>query len=286
MSAWIKTIVVLVIIILFIVMSFCALIRYHENNTEKMLSRLNSQCNSHKVLYVDFKNIKALPEPVRRYFKNILQEGQPFIKKTYIVQSGELTTGPKTKEWSSFQAEEYVSSVKPGFIWKARVAIASLLHLKILDTYMDGKACGSVLLFSALKVASEKENKKLNSGALFRYLAEAVWYPTSLLPENGVTWTPIDQENALATLTDGGISVSLKFTFNDKGEIINVYTDKRYGLFEGEYRQYPWEGSFSNYIEKNGMRIPQRGQVGWHLPEGFWLFWKGKIEEIEYTFMQ
>jgi hypothetical protein len=135
---------------------------------------------------------------------------------------------------------------------------------------------------SALKVAGAKDDVKLNSGALLRYLAESPWYPTALLPENGVKWTPLDDRRARATLTDSGITVSVEFTFGDTGEIVKMYTTERYALFDGEYRQIPWEGRFSDYAEKDGMLIPLRGEIGWQLPEGFWLFWKGKIEEIHF----
>jgi len=33
------------------------------------------------------------------------------------------------------------------------------------------------------------------------------------------------------------------------------------------------------------MMIPSKGEVGWHLPEGFWLFWKGRIDEVGYSFV-
>ena len=130
---------------------------------------------------------------------------------------------------------------------------------------------------SVLTLASVRNDPELNSGALYRYLAEAVWHPTSLLPESGVKWEPIDETKAIAHLSNRGITISLEFRFNHIGEIIGIYTKDRYGKFGNKYIKYPWEGKFGNYQEVNGIRIPIYGEVGWHLPGGWWLFWKGKI---------
>ena len=37
-------------------------------------------------------------------------------------------------------------------------------------------------------------------GELMRFLAEAAWYPTALLPSQGVRWQGADERSAFATL--------------------------------------------------------------------------------------
>ncbi|WP_425532220.1 DUF6920 family protein [Aromatoleum anaerobium] len=48
-----------------------------------------------------------------------------------------------------------------------------------------GVGSGQAQLLSAVTVASDRDKPELNSGSLHRYLAEAVWYPTALLPSAG-----------------------------------------------------------------------------------------------------
>lgn len=48
---------------------------------------------------------------------------------------------------------------------------------------MKGKFLSLFPLFDA------QNQRKLDEGALQRYLAEAIWFPTALLPSQGVTWT-------------------------------------------------------------------------------------------------
>lgn len=118
-----------------------------------------------------------------------------------------------------------------------------------------------------------------------RYLAEAVWLPTALLPIENLQWRAIDDERALATLTDTDLSVSLEFRFNDSGEIIGVYTPGRYFREDdGSYVLKPWAGYHRAYEERSGIRIPIEGGVEWQLPNGRLPYCILKIVGIEYEF--
>jgi len=141
-----------------------------------------------------------------------------------------------------------------------------------------------VSLLSFMPLADEQGKAELTAGALQRYLAEAVWFPTALLPGAGVRWSSIDNHRALATLTDSGTTVSLEFHFNDIGEITGVFTPGRYRHVNGKYELTPWKGHHRNYQERGGMRIPTEGEVEWHLPTGRFSVWRGKIVEVKYDF--
>lgn len=157
-------------------------------------------------------------------------------------------------------------------------------HVRVLDSYIAGIGAGRVSLLSAIAVASERGTPELNSGALYRYLAEAVWYPTALLPQSGVLWSPIDDCAALATLTVRGTTVSLEFRFNEIGEVTGIYSPGRFGRFDGGYKQVPWEGHFRSYRILSGMRVPSYGEVGWYDNTMLQLVWKGNIIGADYEF--
>ena len=57
-------------------------------------------------------------------------------------------------------------------------------------------------LFGLINLVNEREKPELNAGALHRFLAESLWFPTALLPSAKLVWTPVDDLYALATLTD------------------------------------------------------------------------------------
>jgi hypothetical protein len=169
-------------------------------------------------------------------------------------------------------------------LWDAKINIMPLLHVRVIDSLLNGIGAGSVYLMSVLPIGRDKDKLELNSGALYRYLAEAVWHPTALLPQSGVTWEAVNEKKAIAHFTKSNISIAVVFIFNSDDEIIGVYTKDRYGKFGDKYIKYPWEGHFSDYREFDGIKIPTKGEVGWYLPDGWWLFWKGNIVDAKFEF--
>ena len=257
--------------------------RWHRM-TSQFVEKLVAAVPRQATRAITFEDFEQLPAPVARYFRWTFRDGQPLIRVARFSQAGELRINEKSDQWSPFEADQVVATQWPGFIWDARIRVAPLMHVRVRDAYIAGQGLGQVTLLSAVTLAEEEDQAELNSGALHRYLAEAVWYPTALLPSAGVRWSPIDDNKALATLTDSGITVSLEFRFNDAGEVAGIYTPGRWGRFDGEYALTPWEGYFRHYEEREGMQVPTEGEVGWHLPGGWLSVWKGRIVDIEYDF--
>lgn len=285
MSSWIKiTLSVLSVTLFFLTALLYLKTRSYNEETAGLFHTLTDTTSETPKKRVDFNRLTTLPAPAARYFKTALKDGQPYIRTAHFKQSGDLKISPGAKNWSQFKAEQTATAFKPGFIWDAKIYMAPLINMRVRDSLINGKGAGKVSLVSSFTIAEDGDHHKLNSAALHRFLAEAVWYPTALLPGEGVKWKALDRNRAIASLTDSGITVSLEFRFNEAGEVTGIYTPGRYGRFDGEYIKKPWEGRFSRYKEIQGMKIPMNGEVGWHLQDGFWLFWKGKIDEISYEF--
>lgn len=233
---------------------------------------------------VDLSALQDLPPPVARYFRHVLSDGQQPIAAATMRQAGTLRTDTASAGWRPFTASQFIAPPATGFVWNARVGMPFALHVRVLDSYIAGVGAGRVSLLSAFAVASDAGAPELNAGALHRYLAEAVWYPTALLPQSGVAWTPIDERAALATLSDRGTTVSLEFRFNDAAEVTGIYSPGRFGRFGGQYRQVPWEGHFRDYRPLAGMRVPRDGEVGWYDDGALQLVWKGRVDDLRYEF--
>jgi hypothetical protein len=227
---------------------------------------------------VDFSAIQSLPPPVQRYFRNVLQDGQPMIRSVELRQRGVLRTSVHARNWLAFSATELVVPPAKGFAWNAKVRLPFGTHVRVIDAYLDGIGSGHASFLSALALKEQTNVPELNSGALHRYLAEAVWFPTALLPQSGVQWTAIDEQSALATLVDGSPRVTLVFRFNEDNEVTHIESDGRWGYFDGIYRQMRWEGHFSDYRTLDGMRVPGYGEVGWYSGDTLEIVWKGDIQ--------
>jgi hypothetical protein len=88
-------------------------------------------------------------------------------------------------------------------------------------------------VFGLVTVARVPSTPELAHGELKGFLAEAAWYPTALLPSQGVHWEPIDDASARATLADGAVRASLDFYFDRDGLIATVCAPSRHRMVDG-----------------------------------------------------
>lgn len=155
--------------------------------------------------------------------------------------------------------------------------MAPLVVVRVRDSYLGGSGAMLVRLAGVIPMVDQSGSPELAAGALHRYLAEAVWFPTALLPSQVVSWESIDDHSARATLNDGNTTVSLDFRFGEDGEIVQAYTPARSRDVNGTGVPTPWLCTYRDYAQVDGMRIPAEGEVGWVLPEGMLSYWRGKV---------
>lgn len=235
---------------------------------------------------VNFAELDRLPAPVARYFRYALQDGQPVIRVARFHQTGRLRASAHSHRWLAFRADQLVVPSAHGFLWKARVGLGASLPIHVSDGYQAGEGDSQVSLLSAFVLAARRGRNEMHAAALHRYLAEAVWYPTALLPSAGVRWKAIDERRALASLSDAGMTVSLEFRFAPSGEVAGIYTPGRWRSIDRGFCLTPWEGRFDGHIELTGMRVPACAEVGWYVGgyvDGQWRpVWEGCMDSLVY----
>ena len=142
-------------------------------------------------------------------------------------------------------------------------------------------------LLGLFTLADLRVTGTLAQGELMRFYAEAACYPTALLPSQGVRWTPVSETSAQATVDDGGVAVSLIFTFGADGLIESVRAEARGRTVGGQMVMRPWEGRWFDYQVQDGMRVPMAGEVAWLLPPeegGRKPYWRGTTTVLRYEF--
>ena len=230
------------------------------------------------------QSLEELPTPVLRYLNHALPPDRRGMKLVRYEQMGSLRTDPMRDNWMKFIASQVISPGTTEFLWTARASIATLLHVQVRDSLVEGIGSGQVALFSAIPVAAAAGSVEMNSGSLHRFLAEAVWYPSALLPSSQLIWEPLDDDRAMATLADGATTVTLEFRFNSENEVTGIYTPGRWGSFDGTYKQVAWEGKFRHYSRRQGVLVPSEGEVGWYLEREWRSVWRGKVTSVSMEF--
>jgi hypothetical protein len=252
-----------------------------QSETNKLHTKLINGRQEIKPKIYDQKEIEGLPAPVQRFFRTALKNGQAIVAAAKLSQQGQFNLSKTEAKWSPFTATQLAMTQRPGFDWDARIQMAPGLNVFVHDTYLLGEGNLHASLLGLFTLAKMHGTPELNQGELLRFLAEAAWYPTALLPSQGVRWEALDDTSARATLTDGETTVSLVFQFNAEGAIATMRAEARY---RDKLTAMPWGGRFWDYSVRNGMLIPLEGEVGWEYPEGTRLYFKGRITEISYEF--
>lgn len=242
----------------------------------------------------DARELEGLPAPVQRYFRAVLKDGQPIIAAATIDMVGTINMSATGEQWKPFTSTQRAvntvaqasSSLRPGFLWDAAVTMFPGVPARVEDSYIAGQGQLIVKLLGLSTVAQTRGGGELARGEFMRYFAEAAWYPTALLPSQGVQWQAVDGASANATIVDGPITLTLLFRFNQVGLIDSVRAEARgAGVAKKgstDMLMLPWECRYGDYQAQDGMLIPMTGEAAWVRPEGRKPYFLGRVKKLSY----
>mgnify|MGYP006280034471 FL=1 len=240
-------------------------------SSNKLVNRLfnNAKDISHKKF--SYEQIDELPKPVQRYFKYALTEGQSYISYLRLKHAGSFKNSPD-RDAMDIRGKQYFIGEKPGFVWIGKTKL-----FKAVDYYINGKGRLKVYLFSLIPIVNQ-EGEKIDQGELLRWLGESVWLPTNLLPAENKKWSAIDSNTARLTYNYQGQEIYYDITFNRKGQITEMETER----YMGSDSRESWVGRVSQYVNVNGMQVPSRIQGIWKLDSGDYKYADFKVQEFDY----
>lgn len=280
---WWKVIAIVLMVLVFVFAMIFLLGAYlWRSDTRELHAKMEAARVPIAPTVYDPRELEGLPTPVQHYFRAVLKDGQPLVTAVSIEHTGTFDMGETTEQWKPFSSTQHVTIQRPGFVWDARIRMAPGMIAHVHDAYIAGEGVLTAKLFGLLTVMNLPSTPELAHGELMRFFAEAAWYPTALLPNQGVTWEAMNDSQARATLTDGRVTVDLVFQFDDRGLISSVRSDGRYRAMEGVLVAVPWQGRFWGYEMRNDMLVPLEGEVDWLLSEGPKPYWRGRIQRIRY----
>lgn len=232
----------------------------------------------------DVRELETLPSPVRRYLHLALRGGQPVVASARIATAGEFLLDAEKKRWAPFTAGQLATVDPPGFDWDARVRVFPGLHVFVRDAYREGAGFLRAEAAGLVPVLSLEPSAELARGELLRWLAEAPWFPTALLPSQGVRWDAVAEDRARATVADRGVTATVEFRFGPDGFPASIFVPDRPRAVGAANVATPWEGRWSAFGPRNGMHVPSAGEVAWLLPEGRLPYWRGRVRSVAYAF--
>ena len=245
-----------------------------ESEQIDLLEQVNTPSNS----VITGEDFSHLPTTVQRWLNRSEVPEKPDVSFVRLKQTGEMKTTPDGK-WMEFSAVQYFDTKRPAFNWSTEVQMMPLVHLAGRDKLTDGQGEMIIKLLSLFNVVNEKNNEKINSGTMIRYLGEICWFPAVALNES-ITWEQIDELSAKAMLEINGEEVSGIFKFSENGDFTSFEAERYYGGGE-EATLQRWVVEASEHSTFDGYRIPTKLNVTWKLPEGDFTWLHLQITDLE-----
>ena len=225
--------------------------------------------------------IADLPPPVQRWMRQSGIVGRERIYAVRLRQEMLLRMTPDTERWTPAQAQQYVTTDTPAFIWTVDMQLMSVLPVAGRDRFDAGEGTMTINVLSLFPVVDSKNNERINTGALQRYLGEMVWFPSAALSPY-VTWEQVGEHAARATMSVGGTTDAGTFYFNEAGEV-SRYSAMRYRGDDETAERRAWVIDVRETREMEGLRIPTKMDITWKLDEGDWTWLQLEVTDIAYN---
>jgi hypothetical protein len=232
----------------------------------------------------DARELEGLPAPVQRYFRAVLKDGQPIITAVTIDIAGTFNMSPSGEQWKPFTSRQRVVARRPGFLWDAKIAMLPGVDVRVVDSYIAGLGLLHAAIQGLFTMADIQGEGEIARGEFMRWCAEVAWYPTALLPSQGVHWEAVDDHSANATFTDGPLTLTLLFRFIDSGLIASFRAEAHGGMVGDQMVMAPWEGKWSNYQVRDGVQVPFTGEVAWMRADGRKPYFIGTVTALAFEF--
>jgi hypothetical protein len=213
-----------------------------------------------------------LPDLVSRYVERNLPDG-PLPARVRFAQSGEMQLKPG--RWLPFTAEQEASIERVEFSWQARFPVAPLVKLRVEDWFRAGEGALVVRLFGL--PLKRTQGAEVTRGEAMRYLAELPWVPHALVANLELEWADVDEESVEVATTVAGSRAAMRLHFDDAGDIVSASAPDRPRAVGKGAVPTPFAGDFGDYRVFDGVRIPTTGAVRWELPDGPFVYFRGRV---------
>ncbi len=230
---------------------------------------------------LDAAALMRLPEPVQRYFAFTFAGPAPRHTSVRLKAQG-MFRRPLTEGFTETSVEQVIAIGTPALMFSATTPIVPGIWARAYDYFAQGKMEMKAKVLSAITVVDLRESPELNRISLRRWLLESGLYPQGLLPGGPVTWTPINDTSARATVTADGLSAFMIAHFDAQGRMTHMVAEE-----EGDLTT-PYHGSGehvtrSNWQKVGNQMIPHNFTISRMAQGKLYPFWEGQITEINYV---
>jgi hypothetical protein len=218
-----------------------------------------------------------LPDLVREYARWALPAQRELPSLVRLKQTGEMQLKPG--RWLPFEATQEIRVDRVEFSWFARFAVAPLVSVRVHDWFRDGEGGLDGRVFRFIPVASAGGPEAARSEAM-RYLAELPWCPHAILGNRDLEWRDLEPGLVEVAARVGSAEAAVTLHFDAAGRIAGASASDRPRQEGKQFVQRTWAGEFADYRELGGVSVPTTAQVSWELPEGRFIYFRGRVTRL------
>jgi hypothetical protein len=221
------------------------------------------------IFYARFPNAApplTVPGPVSRYLTWAIGKNSHPAGCARVRYTGRTRFGAKGR-WMKTKGEAIFACSTPGFTWHAKIAFAPMIWIDAFDYYVHGDAAVKLNLFSVLPL-NNSHSSRIKTGSLFRYLASIPFFPIALSSSGSITWEPVDDSTAKATIHDGDLSARALFRFDSRGQIESIGIDSEDFQEQGTGASGHFRQRYFGYTNIGGYQVPLQITSDMVLPDG------------------
>ena len=224
------------------------------------------------------EDLAELPPVIRKWLDSakVTETTQAYCAR--IRQRGKMRLKPDER-WMEFEAVQYFDLQKPGFVWSVNVEMTPPLYMDGRDKFEQGQGEMLIRILSLITVVNERNNDKITTSTMLRYLGEISWFPSAALNPY-IRWETIDSLSAKATMSYQHTEAEAIFRFNEAGDFVALEAERYYGGGEDATLER-WIVSADDYKIINGIKVPYRNSVTWKLKDGDFKWLTLEITDLE-----
>lgn len=196
------------------------------------------------------------------------------IRAIKTTEEGQMRMSPEA-HWVPFAAEQVTESSRSSFRWGARLNPGKLTSPTVVDAYEDGHGWLTVKMGGVIPVR-KITGPEADRGELQRYLASIVFCPPMLLNHPSLRWTAIGPATLRIADAQDPTGATVDLDISEEGCPTGCRAE-RPRIVGKKVSTTPWSVNCGDFRVYEGLRIPRRLEVAWHLPEGEFAYYKSEI---------
>jgi hypothetical protein len=250
-------------------------------STKNKITELKDSIDFKKKKLFTYKTLENKPELIQRYFKSVLQDSIYIPQFISIEQSSQIKTDLNS-DWIFAKSNQFFTSQKVNYLWNSDMQNSNFFWVTAIESFLNGKGNMLIKLNSSITIA-DSWGIELDKSGIFQYIAEAVYFPETLLPSKNLKWNILDSNIAEIKFVNNEISIVAKLFFNKDFTISKIETYDKYKSLESGFEKSLYTIYFYDYRTfNNKFKIPYYFETEWTLKSGKFKYGKFTLTNINY----